>query len=201
MLSFPDTEEKLRDTISRYEAEFKKEKEEHGAIRDDDDKRYLLFSYYFLLDDLNKTRDYIAWYETEFPDHIGEPIQKLCWSLSLYRMEQLDEARRKLAELMLSNLYIIPCIIKQSVEEHDILYSSNFESIDYIENIPEVVKTNITESELDWMMELYNSFEFRLIKQRHIEICHELKYSKVSDDILTELADEAETLLEILDMD
>ncbi len=200
MLSFPDTEEKLRSTISAYEAEFEKEKKEHGAVRDDANKRYSLFSYCFLLDDLNKTRDYITWYEFEFPDDMGEPIQKLCWSLSLYRMQQLDEASRKLAELMLSNVYFIPFILKEPVEELDILYNSNFQSIDYIKNIPEAVKTNITESELDWMMQLHNSFEFRLIKQRHVEIYEQLKYLEAESQ-RTLLTDEAETLLEILDED
>lgn len=200
MLSFPDTEEKLKSTISDYEAEFEKEKKEHGTVRDSDEKRYSLFSYYFLLNDLNKTRDFIVWYEAEFPDDMGEPIQKLCWSLSLYRMQELDEAKQKLAELMLSNVYLIPFILKQSVEELDILHNSDSESIDYIENIPEVVKTNITESELDWILLLYRSFEFRLIKQRHVEIHHQLKYTKIKSQQIM-LSEEAECLLEILDED
>lgn len=200
MLNFPDTEEKLKDSISQHETEFKKEKDEHGAVRDGDDKRYLLFSYHFLLGDFDKTRDYISWYETEFPDDMGEPVQKLCWALSLYRMQKLEEARVKLAELMISNVYFIPFLLKQSVEELDMLHNSNFESIDHIKNIPEAVKTNITEPELDWLMELYRSFEFRLIKQRHVEICEGLKYSK-EESQRERLVEEAETLLEILDED
>ena len=200
MLSFPDTEEELRDAISSHEAEFKKEKEEHGTVRDSDDNRYSLFSYHFLLNDLDKTRDYIAWYEAEFPDDMGEPIQKLCWSLSLYRMAQLDASRQKLAELMVSNVYFIAFILGQSVEELDILHKSDFESIDYIKNIPEAVKTNITESDLEWILQQYRSFEFRLIKQRHVEICEGLKYTK-DEYQLDRLAEEAEGLLEILDED
>jgi len=200
MLNFPDTEEELKDSILHHQTTFKKEKDEHGAVRDGDDKRYLLFSYHFLLDDFDKTRDYIEWYEAEFPDDMGEPVQKLCWALSLYRMKKLEEARVKLAELMISNVYFIPFLLKQSVEELDILHNSSFESIDHIKNIPEAVKTNITEPELDWLMELYRSFEFRLIKQRHVEICEGLKYSK-EESQRERLVEEAETLLEILEED
>jgi hypothetical protein len=50
------------------------------------------------------------------------------------------------------------------------------------------------------MMQLHNSFEFRLIKQRHVEIYEQLKYLEAESQ-RTLLTDEAETLLEILDED
>lgn len=53
-----------------------------GFVHDGQGKRYLLFTLYFVLNDIEETKDYIEWYEKEFSDDIGEPIQKLCWALS-----------------------------------------------------------------------------------------------------------------------
>jgi len=93
--------------IAKYKLELKKEKDWKGFISDGFGKRYLLFCFYFVLGDFDNTDEYFEWYKKEFPDDIGDPIQQLCWALSLHRMEKDKEARYRLAELMLSNLYII----------------------------------------------------------------------------------------------
>jgi len=178
MLSFPETENKLRSRISSYNSALNKEKKSYGHINDGSGKRYLLFSLYFVLNDLKKSEDYFEWYMKEFPDDVGEPIQKLCWALSLYRMGKNDKAKYKLAELMISNLYIIPYIWGQEVQEYDIWHSSSDEHIDYVDYIPEEVKGKIRQSEIEWMKKLYDSFEFRRIRKRYIEIYHELQNTK-----------------------
>lgn len=197
MFSFPSTEKKLRSTISRYKSALKKEKKDTGYISDGSGKRYLLFGFYFVLDDIDVTRDYIAWYKIEFLDDAGEPIQQLCLALSLYRMKQADEAREMLAELMLSNLYLIPHIIGQVIQEYDIWHSSNYTQIDYVEYLSEEIKENIKEAELQWMTELYNSFEFRRIRKRYIEIYQQLQHTTVLEKRI-ELLDETKSLFSIL---
>ncbi len=165
MFSFPDTEKKLRSRISSYKSALNKEKKDFGYISDGSGKRYVLFCLYFVLDDLNESREYFKWYKKEFSDDVGEPIQKLCWALSLHRMENDNEAKYMLGELMLSNLYLIPHIIGQDVQKYDIWHSSNYEHIDYVEYIPKEVRENIKQSEIQWMNNLYNSFEFRRIRK------------------------------------
>ena len=93
-----------------------------------------------------------------------------------------NEAKYKLAELMLSNLYLIPHLIDQDVQKYDIWHSSNYEYIDYVEYIPEEVKNNIKQSEIQWMNTLYHSFEFRRIRKRYIEIYDELQHTKDLDE-------------------
>jgi len=197
MFSFPDTEKKLRSRISSYKSALNKEKEEYGYISDDSGKRYLLFYFYFVLDDLNKSRAYFEWYKKEFPDDVGEPIQKLCWALGLHRMKNDDEAKNMLAELMLSNLYMIPSIIRLDVHKYDIWHSSNLEDIDYVEYIPAEVKESIKESEIQWIDTLYNSFEFCRIRKRYIEIFHELQHTKELEK-RKDLLNESYSLLDIL---
>ncbi len=104
MYSFPNSDEKLKKRISSYKSSFNKEKKIHGYVRDGSGKRYVLFWFYLVLNDLKKSYEYIKWYEKEFPDDIGEPAQKLCWAITLYRLNNIDKAKFMLADLMFSNL-------------------------------------------------------------------------------------------------
>jgi len=175
MYNFPDTEKKLRSRISGYKSSLTKEKSTYGYVNDSGGKRYLLFNLYFVLNDLKQSQEYFEWYKKEFSDDVGEPIQKLCWALSLHRMKHEKEATHMLAETMLSNLYLIPHLIGHDIEELDIWHSSNYEKIAYTEYLPKEVRNSINEYEPQWMNALHESFEFRRIKKRHIEIYHDLK--------------------------
>ena len=179
MFIFPETEKKLKARISSYRTALNKEKKTHHFINDGSGKRYVLFSLYFLLDDLKKSEIYFTWYQEEFPDDAGEPIQQLCWSLSLLRMNKPVEARYRLAKLMLDNLYLIPYVMGQPLDqEYDIWHASNFQNLDYIDDLPEAVSHAITDDEREWMAEAYGSLEFRRIRKRYLEISHELLTTK-----------------------
>ncbi|MGR6874012.1 hypothetical protein ACU6U9_17260 [Pseudomonas sp. HK3] len=179
MFKFPDTEKKLKTKISSYRSALRKEKKEHDFISDGSGKRYLLFSLYFLLDDANKSKEYFDWYIEEFPDCAGEPFQNLCWAISLFRMQSLDEARMKLAETMLSNLYLLPELIgNPEKKEHDIWHSSNFDELSYISYLPEEIRNNIKEEEISWLKQEFESFDFRRIKKKYIIIYNKMNTEK-----------------------
>lgn len=198
MFIFPETKEKLKARISSYKSAMNKEKKEYGSIYDGRGKRYVLFSLYFVLNDLKKFEQYEKWYNEHFPDDCGEPIQKLCWSLSLFRADKLKEARAMLGELMFSNLYMIPFIIGENIEEeHDIWHSSNFANMDYISDLPSEVKNNITDHEVEWIKEMYNSFVFRRVEKRYIEISHELKTTRKIEERRS-LSNESDSLFDLL---
>jgi hypothetical protein len=197
MFVFPDTEQKLRRKISGFKSALAREKNTHDFIRDGSGKRYLLFSMYFVLNDLDKSKEYLDWFSSEFPDDAGEPIQMFCWSLILHRMGQANEAKRKLAEAMLTNLYLIPNVLGEDVQEYDLWHSSNYAEIDYVEELPYVVKNEITEAEIQWLRGLFESFEFRRIRKRYVEIFHALKHEK-SFEVRRSLLDESDGLLNIL---
>jgi hypothetical protein len=173
--SFPCTEKQLKSRISSYNSAMRREKKDYNFISDGGGKRYLLFSLYFVLNDLDKSKKYFDWYEKEFSDDIGEPIQKLCWALSLYRMKMVKEAKQKLADLMFSNLYLIPMILGEEVSEYDIWHNISYKDIDYAKYISEEVIKNITESEFNWLRFLYHSFEFTRVRKAYVDIYKELK--------------------------
>jgi len=197
MFVFPDTEQKLRRKISTYKSSLAREKNTHDFISDGRGKRYLLFPMYFVLNELDKSKDYLDWFSREFPDDAGEPVQMFCWSLILYRMGQANEAKRKLAETMLTNLYLIPNVLGEDVQEHDVWHSSNFAEIDYVEELPREVRSKITEADIQWLKDLYESFEFRRIRKRFIEIFHSLKHERAFE-VRRRLLDESHGLLNIL---
>ncbi len=153
MITLPDTEKKLKGRISNYKSVLNKEKKEYDCINDRNGKRYSLFSLYFILNDLKKSETYFGWYKQEFDDDVGEPIQKLCWALSLYRMNKINDANYMLADLMLLNLYIIPRLLGQNIKEYDIWHYSSYADYDYFDYIIDEVLNAISEDDKNWVKE------------------------------------------------
>ena len=136
MYDFPKNEKALEKRISSYRNALLKEKKQFGYVNDGGGKRYLLFSLYLVLNNLEQAQYYLWWYENEFSDDVGEPIQLMCWAVVLKRLGKNAEARKKLAETMLSNLYIIPKVLGKEIAAYDFWHSSNNADIDYFEYMP-----------------------------------------------------------------
>lgn len=196
-MDFPDTEQKMRQRISSYRSALNKEKKDHGFVSDGAGKRYVLFSFYFLLGDLKKAEEYFHWYESEFPDDVGEPLQLLCWALDLFRMGKEAQAKHKLAQAMLSNLYLVPSILGRHIDKHDMWHSSSDQDIEYVQHLPMPVREEIRLSEIEWLTGLYDSFEFERLRRRHISIYRELLHQKNTDN-RSKLVEEAGHLLDTL---
>lgn len=192
-MSLPDSEKSLKQRISGYKSSLNKEKREHGFISDGAGKRYTMFPLHLLLDDSKKSEQYIQWYESEFPDDSGEPIQLLCWSIILKRLGKDKEAKHKTVELMLSNLYLIPKLIGKKTSKHNMWHSSNCEEIEYLDYLPQQVIDSIRNDELMWLEDQFDSFEFKRIRKRYIEILSELQMTKDVES-RTKLLDEAHSL-------
>lgn len=199
MMNFPDTEKKLRSRISSYKSALNKEKKEYDCINDSAGKRYLLFALHFVLNDLKKSEQYFEWYKKEFDDDVGEPVQKLCWAISLYRMDKLDEARYQLADLMLTNLYMIPRLLGESIKSYGIWHSSSACDYDYFDYVYDEIFAVVTADDKKWIKTEYDSFVFKRIRQRYIEIYGQLK--GIEDMSLhKKLLDESYSLLDQLEV-
>jgi hypothetical protein len=197
MFEIPKTEKALKSKISYYRSALNKEKRYFGYISDGHGKRYILFWLLFILNNSKKSENYFKWYQSEFPNDSGEPLQTLCWSLGLLRLQKEEESIFRLAEAMLSNLYMIPHIIQEEIHLHDIWHSSNVEEFGYLNYIPKGIIENISQREMVWIKEQYNSLTFRRIKKRYIEIFHELQFLKEVKD-RKKLLSESRSLLDWL---
>ncbi len=178
MYKFPKTAKGLRTRIAAYRKSMQAEWRTHKYIDDGAGKRYLVFWLYFVLGDWDEARSYFRWYATRFPDDVGEPVQKLCWALSLRRMGERREAVVKLADLMLSNLYAIPALLGDTLEAPAIWHDSNLAEPAYAAELPVEIMQAITAEERQWVAALHDSLEFRRLRKRYIDIAGKLLTSK-----------------------
>jgi len=194
MEMLPTDEKKIRARISSYKSALKKEMTKFGYYSDGSGKRYSLFVLHFALGDLKKLQEYMDWYFENFSDDMGEPGQQLCWAFGLHRMGVDAEAEYRLADLMLSNLYIIPQLLGRDVQKHNMWHSSNFKHMDYIEYLPDGLIDTLTAEDLAWAAEKFDSSEFKALRTKYIELYAELQTIKTADRRI-EILDEARDLL------
>ncbi len=105
-----------------------------------------------------------------------------------------------LADLMLSNLYIIPQLLDQHIEKYDIWQFSSDGDMDYFDYIPDEVLNEVTVQDMNWIKECHDSFMFQRIRQRYIKIYGQLKDVKDAA-ARKKLLDESYTLLDQLSPD
>ncbi len=175
MSRFPDSPQKIKARIRSYERKLQKELAEHGFINDGYGKRYLLGPLHMLIGDNEGALQSYAWFETEFPDDIGEPMQYLCWTLALYRAGDLETAARKLRQTMFSNLYLIPRLLGQDQETLDIWHGSNLVRKAYLEHIPSELFALWDEVALEWAEKTYHSPDMLRKRERYIALYRQLK--------------------------
>ena len=115
------------------------------------------------------------WFQSEFPDDCGEPGQYLCWTLALYRSSQEEEAVTKALQTALLNLYTIPHLLNEPVDELDIWLGSSDEWPDYVLQIPPEYFRLWEDGEREWARHVYSTPGFKKVLIRWIEIHAELK--------------------------
>ena len=133
---FPQDPKKIRARIRSYERALRKEQEAFGAIDDSYGKRYLLGPLYLLMGDTDGALKSFAWFQETFPNDAGDPMHRLCWTLALFKSDDLDAATQKLRQTMLSNLYLIPHVLGMKQNRLDIWHASNLAEQAHIEYMP-----------------------------------------------------------------
>ena len=179
MYTFPQGPQKIRTRIRSYERSLRQEKKRFGFINDGSGKRYLLGPLYLLMGDTEGALKSFAWFEKTFPDDSGDPLHLLCWTLALYRTGKQEQATAKLRQTMLSNLYLIPRLLGTEQDEIDMWHGSNLSEKDYIETFPDELFALWEPAALQWADEVYSSESMQRIRQRYIEIYHQLESEPV----------------------
>jgi len=125
MDDFPQDPTKMRVRIRRYERALWREQECYGFINDGAGKSSLLGPLSLLMGDTAGALRSFAWFAQTFPDDGGDPSQYLCWTLALYRVEDLEHAAARLRQTMVSNLYLLPRLLGLPQDPIDMWYPSN----------------------------------------------------------------------------
>lgn len=192
-MNLPKTPRGISNKITRIRSQLSSFKREYGFIDDGGGARYYLFYLYLLLEDNRRSSEYFRWYDKQFPDDSGEPIALLCWAIMLNRMGK--DGSKKLAETMLSNIYLIPHILNEKYDFKITKHSSNWREEDIVEHIPDRITEAINDEDKKWISELYNSEKFKTTLNRHVEIELKLEETPVGDT-RTKLVNELYSLLD-----
>ena len=163
-------QQKIRSRLRRYERALAKEKEKFGGYDDSGGKRYAIGPLYMLLGDNDGAVAAFEWFEREFDDDAGMPEHRLCWSLALYRSGDEIGAARQLRRTMLSNLYLLPHLSGEPIEELDVWHGSNWEEPSHVDQIDPSYLALWADEEKAWAADLYASPGFQSVRERYIEI-------------------------------
>ncbi len=168
MYAFPEDHKKLRARIRSYERKLEKEKEEFGFCRDGSGKRYLLGPLYMLMGDIDGAIKSFKWFKTAFPEDIGEPYQCLCWTLALYKINNINEAKKKALETIFQNLYLIPHLLQIKQDEYKMWHGSNWAEIEYAEYLPAEFIDLWDEKALEWLKQFYHDNKTQEIIKEYV---------------------------------
>lgn len=141
-------------------------------------KRYFLGPFYLILGDIQGAIESYEWFEREFSDDVGEPGQCLCWVLAHYRSGDKVAAAQRLLKADLENLYMFPALFGWEPKKHEMWHGSNWQWIEYLEEIPREYFALWKTVELNWAMGVYQSPTMQELRKRHIEIREALKGEK-----------------------
>ncbi len=171
---FPSDPKRIRERIRRYERALKKELEA-GYGGDGYGKRYLLGPLYMLLGDVDGALDSFDWYQEAYPGDSGDPYQYLTWALALFRGGRRQEARNKLYQTMLHNLYLVPFLLGRNPQPLDVWHGSNLAWIEHAVEVPQALVNLWDNAALNWAREVSDHPVVRKNVARYVAIHRELK--------------------------
>ena len=171
-----DEQKKYRDRANRARRGLIKEKKDFGFISDGSGKRYRACVYYVLSGSPEKAVEFMDWFESEFPDDIGEPAFFLFAALAYHRVGDVNRARKYLLDTMLSNIYLLPILLSDPISEQDMWHPSNRDQEDYMWEIEEFLNEP-TDQEREWIKVQFNSEMFVKLRKKYIDTCRAMKHT------------------------
>ncbi|MFC2085091.1 hypothetical protein ACFLS9_08545 [Bacteroidota bacterium] len=178
-MNIPKTIMGIKKRIEKYEKLLKAEKKKFGFIHDRAGLRYDIGPLYLLMDDINGSLKSFRWFQKNFPDDCGDPSQYLCWTLALFKNDNIIEAENKLIITMLQNLYLIPHILGNDQPVYNMWHSSNVEEKEYLEYLPVEYVQLWDEKSKSWLRNIYFGERCKLYRKRFIEINNQLQEEPV----------------------
>lgn len=154
-----------------------KEKEQFGYFDDGSGKRYRIGVLFLLAGETQRALEYYSWFEREFHDDVGEPVFHLFWALSEYRNGNLAQASYRLQLAMLSNLYMLPYLIGQPIEEMDIWHGSNWQQASYLADVSDYLAAP-NEGEREWIAAQLQSKPFSELMSKYVDIFRQLNHER-----------------------
>lgn len=162
----PDQRKRFRARANSAVRKLRKE-EASGYIGDDGGNRYRVGVYLLLAGDLGKASEAFDWFDRTFADDTGEPIFFLYGTLTAYRRGEWTKARLRLAQAMLSNIFLLPFLWKERVDTTGMWFSSNWEEEGYLAAVREFLDEP-TPKEREWITSEWNSAPFTALREGYL---------------------------------
>lgn len=162
----PDLRKRFRARANGAMRKLRKE-EASGYIRDGSGNRYRVGVYFLLAGDLERAAEAFDWFEGKFEDDVGEPLFFLYGALTAYRRGDLTNARSRLANAMLSNIFLLPFLWGDRIDTSGMWLSSNWEEEGYIATVREFLDEP-TPEERQWIASEWNSAPFVTLREGYI---------------------------------
>lgn len=178
-MNIPKTKIGIKKRIEKYEKLLKAEKKKFGFIDDSSGLRYDIGPLYLLLDDIEDCLKSFRWFHKNFPDDCGDPFQYLCWTLALFKNDNIIEAENKLIITMLQNLYLVPHIIGNDQPVYNMWHSSNIEEKEYLDYLPPEFVQLWDQKAISWARTTYYGERCNLFRKRFVEIKNQLQNEPV----------------------
>ena len=172
-----EKQKRYRDRANRNWRALRKEQQQFGAISDGGGKRYLAGIYYVLAGETEKSSNYFPWFESEFPDDVGEPVFLLCWAIAAHESGTVEDARYRFHLAMLSNLYLIPHLIGEPIEDIDMWHSSNRDCAEYLFEVEEWLN-GIPPEVIPWLKAEYEMKGAAQLRWEYVKTYHALQSEK-----------------------
>jgi len=169
----PSTDLRTKVRIGRAIRALLNEKKKFGCFDDGGGKRYLVGIDFVRAGANEEALEHFRWFDTEFPDDIGEPVFLLYRALVEYRATNTVEARRRLMMASVSNLYLLPHILGQDQDRLAIWHSSNWEGPEYLNMFADEL-AELTQEEKSWIQNEYESKAFRALRSEYVAVFGEL---------------------------
>ncbi len=178
MFELPTDPKKITERIKRYERGLKNDLIKFGSISDGAGKRYILGTLYLMSDDPVGAIKSYEWLAEQIEDDSGEPFDLLVHSLTLFLLGENKSASRKLIQADLSNLHLVPTLLKYPNKKLDIEYGSNMEEKEYLDYLSGYVFPLWKEDALKWAKESFDGTEHQSIRNKYIAMSRKLNELK-----------------------
>lgn len=169
-MSIPKTPRGIQSRIKKYEEYLNWERRTYGCYDDSSGVRYDIGPLYMLMGDIDGAVRSFNLFKRRFPDDMGDPFQYLTWALALYKKGQVKKAEIKLIQTMLLNLYLVPHIIGEEIEEYNFQNSSSWHEKEMLDYLPAEYANLWDEESIEWAKSVYYGKKATKIREKYIEL-------------------------------
>lgn len=168
----PDERKRFRARANSAMRKLRKE-ETNGYIGDGSGNRYRAGVYFLLTGDQKMAAEAFDWVDRNFADDTGEPIFFLYGALTACRCGERAKARVRLANAMLSNIFLLPFLWGEHIDATGMWLSSNWEEESYLAKVREFLDEP-TPEERKWIVSEWNSAPFTALREGYFSTCRAL---------------------------